>query len=263
VTVQPGDVVIPLLDDGKGADLAAGDGLYSGVWVPPNLGDFTLIFPNNDRWEAKVFPAYAYSVVPFRWETITGANLHLSDDSIAFISLPFPVVLGNVGFSSVYVDSNGKLNFSTIVESDYQNEPLPQPFQSYNYMVAPFWDDLLPILNTAQNVYWAVTGTPSNRKFVVEWRNVSRASGCHDPAAQITFQVVFSEGGGDIYFNYSDTTFGGPSACAAGDHGASATVGLQLVYPIATQVSYDQPRLTDRMSIQFTPVRPTAQTSHK
>jgi subtilisin family serine protease len=261
VTVQPGDVVIRLLDDGAGTDLAAGDGLYSGVWVPPNLGDYTLIFPNNDRWEAKVFPAYAYSVVPFRWETISGANLNLSDDSIAFISLPFPVVLGNVRFSSVYVDSNGKLNFSTIVESDYQNEPLPDPFQSYNYMVAPFWDDLLPIQNSAQNVYWAVTGAPPNRKFVVEWRNVSRASGCQDLAAQITFQVVFSEGGGDIFFNYADSTFGGPSACAAGDHGALASVGLQLVYPIATQVSYDQPKLTDRMSIQFTPVQPTAQTS--
>jgi subtilisin family serine protease len=263
VTVQPGNVVIHLLDDGAGTDLAAGDGLYSGVWVPPNVGDYTLIFPNNDRWLAQVFPAYAYSVVPFRWETISGANLNLSEDSIGFISLPFPVILGNVGFSSVYIDSNGKLNFSSIVESDYQNASLPDPFQPYNYMVAPFWDHLLPIQNSAQNVYWAVTGASPNRKFVVEWRNVSRANGCQDSAAQIRFQVVFSEGGGDIYFNYADTTFGGPSACAAGDHGASATVGLQTVYPIATQVSYDQPNLTDHMSIQFTPVPATAQASPK
>jgi hypothetical protein len=148
--------------------------------------------------------------------------------------LKFQIFLAR--FSSVYVDSNGKPNFSTIVESDYQNEPLPDPFQSYNYMVAPFWDDLLPIQNSRQNVYWAVIGAPPNRKFVVEWRNVSRASGCQDLAAQITFQVVFSEGGGDVFFNYADSTFGGPSACAAGDHGALATVGLEVVYPIATQV---------------------------
>jgi serine protease len=202
-----------------------------------------------------VFPAYAYSVVPFNWETISGDNLNLSDDSFTSISLPFPVILGNVSFSSLYVDSNGKLNFSTIVQSDYQNVSLPDPFQAYSYMLAPFWDDLLAIPNSAQNVYWAVTGTAPNRKLVVEWRNVSRASGCQDAAAQITFQVVFPEGSRDIFFNYADTTFGGPSACASGDHGASATVGMQLVYPIATQVSYDQPNLTDRMSIQFTPVQ--------
>jgi Subtilase family len=262
VTVQPGNTVIRLVDDGTNGDDAAGDGLYSGVWVPHNLGDNTLIFPGNDRWQVQAFPAaYIYSVVPFRWETISGANLNLSDDSFTFVSLPFPIVLGNVSFSSVYVDSNGKLNFSTIVQSDYQNVPLPDPFQGYSYMVAPFWDDLLPIQNSAQNAYWAVTGTQPNRKFVVEWRNVSRANGCQDATAQITFQVVFSESSSDIFFNYADTTFGGPSACAAGDHGASATVGLQTVYPIATQVSYDQPSLRDRMSIQFTPVQAPAQAS--
>jgi Subtilase family len=259
VTVQPGNTVIPLVDDGTNGDDAAGDGLYSGVWVPQNLGNNTLIFPGNDQWQVQAFPAaYAYSVVPFRWETISGVNLNLSDDSFTFISLPFPIVLGNVSFSSVYVDSNGKLNFSTIVQSDPQNVPLPDPFQGYSYMVAPFWDDLLPIQGSAQNVYSALTGTPPNRKFVVEWRNVSRASGCQDPAAQITFQVVFSESSSDIFFNYADTTFGGPSACAASDQGALATVGIQTVYPISTQVSYDQPSLTDRMSIQFTPVQVSA-----
>ena len=163
--------------------------------------------------------------------------------------LKFQIFLAR--FSSVYVDSNGKPNFSTIVESDYQNEPLPDPFQSYNYMVAPFWDDLLPIQNTAQNVFWAVTGTAPHRRFVVEWRNVSRADGCTDSAAQITFQAVFTEGSTDILFDYADTTFGGPARCAAGDHGGSATVGIQTVAPIGTQFSYNRPVVADHMSIKF------------
>ena len=250
VTVQPGNTKIPLLDDGKGADLAAGDGVYSAAWIPPHAGGYTLIFPGNDPWEATVFPAYTYTVVPFSWQQIDGANLNLSDDSIATIALPFPIVIGGVSFPTVYVDSNGKLDFQALIESEYNNLPLPNALAD-QYMVAPFWDDLLPIQNTAQNVFWAVTGTAPHRRFVVEWRNVSRADGCTDSAAQITFQAVFTEGSTDILFDYADTTFGGPARCAAGDHGGSATVGIQTVAPIGTQFSYNRPVVADHMSIKF------------
>ena len=60
-------------------------------------------------------------------------------------------------------------------------------------MVAPWWDDRNPIQNTSQNVFWAVTGAAPQRQLVIEWRNVSRASGCTDPTANVTFQVVFFE----------------------------------------------------------------------
>jgi subtilisin family serine protease len=251
VIVQPGNLVIPLLDNGQGPDSTAGDGLYSGVWVPQHPGFYTLTFPGNDQWQAQVFPAYTYKIVPFSWQAISGTSLNLSDDSFQGVSLPFPIVLGNVSFRSIFIDSNGKVNFPPPLESDYQNVSLPNPYAGYSYMVAPFWDDLLPIQNSQQNVFWAVTGTMPNRKFVVEWRNVSRASGCQDAAAKVTFQVVFSEASTEIDFNYANTTFGGPAACAAGDHGASATVGLQTIDPVAAQFSYNQPSLSDKMSIRF------------
>jgi len=56
--------------------------------------------------------------------------------------------------------------------------------------------------------------------------------------------------------NYSNSAFGGGPACAAGDRGAAATVGLQLLPPIAAQFSVDQPSIQDQMSIQFTLLRP-------
>jgi hypothetical protein len=249
-------VEIPLLDDGNGPDRAAGDGLYTSVWVPQHTGGYTLIFP-NDEMGVRVFPAYSYSFVPFSWETIGGTNLNLSDDSFTGIRLPFRITLGELSFPSLYVDSNGKLNFPFILESDWINKTLPVDGDvNYQYMVAPFWDDLLPIQNTAQNVFWDTTGTAPNRKLVVEWRNVSRASGCQDPAATITFQVVFQEGSSDILFNYANSVFGGPPACAEGDHGAHATVGLELINPSAVQVSFDQPSIQDQMSIRFTLVKP-------
>ncbi|MBV9251912.1 MAG: S8 family serine peptidase [Acetobacteraceae bacterium] len=256
VLVQPGSVVIPLLDDGQGPDAAAGDGLYSGVWVPPGLGEFTLTFPGNDVWQARVMPAYVQSVVPFSWETIAGTNLNLSDDSFASIAPPFAITVGDRSFSSVNVDSNGKLNFGPLIESEPLNVSLPDPTEGPSFLVAPFWDDLLPVQNTPQNVFWAATGEAPNRKLVVEWRNVSRASGCQDLAAQIDFQAVFAEGSTDVQFNYAKTAFGGPPACAEGDNGAHATVGLQLVAPIAAQFSFDQPSLKDQMSIRFTQVKP-------
>jgi len=252
VTVQPGNTIIPLLDNGVGFDHAAGDGVYSGTWIPPRPGTYILTFPPNDTWQALVLPAYSYSVVPFSWQTVAGTNLDLSDDSDTTIRLPFPVVLWGISYSSVDVDSNGKLNFG-VAGTDYNNVPYPNPSQVYLFQVSPFWDDLRPLANTAQNVFWAVAGTAPHRQVVIEWRNVSRANGCSDSAAQVKFQVVFSEGSSDVLFNYADTTFGGPAVCSAGDHGALATVGMQGMYPSAAQFSYETPNLKDHMSIRFTP----------
>ncbi|MBV8055373.1 MAG: S8 family serine peptidase [Deltaproteobacteria bacterium] len=253
VTVQPGNTVIPLVDNGTSGDDAAGDGVYSATWHPPAPGYYTLAFPGGDTWQALVLPAYTYSVAPFRWQAIAGTNLNLSDDSDTTITFPFPITLWGKSFSSVDVDSNGKLNFG-IAGSDPDNVSYPNPAEEYFDQVAPFWDDLNPFPDTAQNVFWDVVGTAPHRQIVIEWRNVSRASGCTDPAAQVTFQVVFSEGSSDVLFNYANTTFGGPPACAAGDHGAHATVGMQGTWPSAAQFSYDTPSLRDHMSLRFTPV---------
>jgi hypothetical protein len=255
VIVQPGDVAIPLLDDGKGPDRAAGDGLYSAQWTPPQVGSYMLTFPGGDTWPVNVMPAYVANVVPFTWEKITGNNLNMSDDSVATINVPFRVILGGNSNPLLGVDSNGRLDFGGFIESEYVNSRLPS-FLEASYLVAPFWDDLLPVQNTGQNVFYAVTGQAPNRKLVVEWRDVSRASGCQDPAAQVTFQVVFGEGSPDVQFNYLKTAFGGPPACAAGDHGVHATIGLQTVPPIATQFSYDTASLKDQMSVRFTLVQP-------
>lgn len=251
IRVKPGNVVLALVDDGTHGDQAAGDGVYSGQWVPDSVGSYTLTFPGDDTWQANVIPVYTYSVVPFKWRTIAGTNLNLCDDCTAAITPPFAINLGGVSFSSLYVDSNGKLNF-LFPESDPLNVFLPNTYEGYSFLVAAFWDDLLPIQNTAQNVFWTVAGTAPQRELVIEWRNVSRASGCMDAAATVDFEVVFFERSNNVLFNYARTTFGGPPACALGDRGAHATAGIQLTYPSAAQYSYDQPNLTDKLSLQFT-----------
>jgi hypothetical protein len=49
VSVSPGNTSVTLLDNGSGADLAAGDGIYSAQWTPTAAGTYTLTFPGNDQ----------------------------------------------------------------------------------------------------------------------------------------------------------------------------------------------------------------------
>src|SRR5581483_2189422 len=44
VSVSPGNSSLTLLDDGAGADQAAGDGIYSAEWTPSAPGTYTLTF---------------------------------------------------------------------------------------------------------------------------------------------------------------------------------------------------------------------------
>jgi len=254
VTIQPGNIPVALHDDGYRPDHAAGDGIFCAEIAATRVGSYTLVFPNGDNWQANVIPAYTYKVDTFNWRTITGTNLNLSDDSTAALNSPFPIRLGGASYSTVYIDSNGKLNFM-FPESDYLNVSLPNPYQGYSHVVFAWWDDLRPIPDTPGNVYWQVMGTAPQRELVLEWRNVSRASGCTDPTANVTFQVVFFEGSADVLYQYAQTTFGGPAACAAGDHGAHGTVGLQLTWPSAAQYSFDRPSLTDNLALRFTLVQ--------
>jgi hypothetical protein len=48
VSVSPGGQIVTLIDDGPAPDQAAGDGIYSGQWTPPETGTFTLAFPGGD-----------------------------------------------------------------------------------------------------------------------------------------------------------------------------------------------------------------------
>jgi subtilisin family serine protease len=54
VTVSPSGQTITLVDDGTGADQAAGDGVYTSQWTPPSAGSYTLTFPGGDVVDAEV-----------------------------------------------------------------------------------------------------------------------------------------------------------------------------------------------------------------
>src|SRR2546422_8231930 len=160
VTVDPGGQSVVLTDDGLGADRAAGDGIYSGQWTPTATGTYFLTFPGGDTVTVQVLSSYTVTPTAFSYRTISGSNLNLDDDSSVGIGLPFPIAFAGGSFGVIFVGSNGNVNF-TAPFVQYVNEPIPTT--EIATLVAPWWDDFLPLVGTSQNVFWAVTGTAPTR----------------------------------------------------------------------------------------------------
>ena len=254
VQISPGGQTVTLTDDGTGADQAAGDGIYTGQWTPAATGDYTLTFPDGSSVNAAVLNPYSYQEVPYSYQTITGSNLNLGDDSIATLPAPFPIQFGGGNFSQLFISSNGTISLTDAYYDfpDFQVDFLsPLTFaQQPTTLIAPFWQDLYPVKGSAQNVYWAVTGSAPNRNLVVEWRDVRSFACRSDNAATVTFEAVFSEANSNVQFNYADTVFG--DACSYQDYGQDATVGIQnSAYNF---VPYSRPRELGLANNEFSAV---------
>jgi len=244
VTVNPGNTTVTLVDDGAGADQEAGDGIYSGGWVPSATGTHTLTFPGGDLVTVSVLTDYTQAATAFSYRTLNKPkNLNLGDDTVGVINSPFPILFGGGSFSSVRVSSNGLLTFDAAVPFHNPNGAIPSSM--FNTVVAPFWDDLFPVAGTKKNVVWKRLGRSPNRKLVIEWKKV-RHFDCNGDGT-VRFQVVFFENSSDVLFNYLDTSFGG--ACTGLDGGGSATVGLQVASTAGTQIGFDTPSVSDNTAI--------------
>lgn len=264
VTVSPGGQVITLQDNGIAPDQAAGDGIYTGLWVPAGVGNYQLAFSTGDTVQVTVLTNYSVGETSDSYQTIPGTNLNLGDDDVATLSLPFSVKYGGAQFSQVYVSSNGTISFTNAFDDflnfaipvnaienlNAQNPPPPIPLQPVVTLIAPYWMDLYPVKGTNQNVFWGVAGSAPNRQLVIEWRNVPSFSCRADASANVTFEVVFSESRSDVVFNYANTTFGG--ACSNQDDGQDATIGMQVNQNVGTQWGEDQPAIASGMSLLWT-----------
>jgi Subtilase family/FG-GAP-like repeat len=266
VTVAPGGQTITLVDNGTGADLAAGDGVYTASWTPTALGNYTLTFPSGDVIAVSVLQNYGYTTqASSSYISFAGANLNLGDDDIASVASPFPIAFGGGSFSTLYVGSNGIISFTNAF-GEYVNYPLPIPGGDtpsrdlpVQTLVAPYWDDLYPVKGTNQNVFWTVLGAAPNRQLVVEWRNVRHYDCRTDSNATIQFEAVFQEGSGNVLFNYANTAFG--DNCAFYDAGGSATVGIQVAPTLGTTWSFDGQFVGSNTSIVWQSPPPVAQSN--
>ena len=233
VTVEPSGQIIPLADDGNAPDLVAGDGIYSATFTPSLPGTYTLAFPNGDNVIVQVLAPYSVTSVPSTYVSIAGTNLELSDETSKAIDTPFPIRFGGQTFNEIHVTDNGLIAFEGAFNSPLAF-PLPYPFAGA--LVAPFWDDLQPVLGTPNNVFWDTLGSAPNRQLVVEWRNIYHYPFpfVDVPPGTVTFEVVFNESSDEVDFNYGTFVSGAPWSMGVD----TPEIWLQTSSVEGTQFSY-------------------------
>jgi len=157
------------------------------------------------------------------------------DDVSYELSLPFSFNFYETDFNTVYIDSNGRLNFFSNT-SYYSNLPFPCTENKCRLVIAPFWDDLTT-RPSGSEVRYAIVGTPPDRRVVITWTNVEHL-GWNDSN---TFQVILYEGTNEIKFQYQTINPYGEE-----------TVGLN--YGDGCRYNtYPSSSLTNETAILFTP----------
>jgi PKD repeat protein len=178
----------------------------------------------------------------FDWIDVTGGTpLDLTDDEEANITLPFPFTFYGVPSTTLRVGNNGGVLFwTTSNDVPVVNTDL---ISATDNMIVPFWDDLSA---ETGNVYYQITGTAPNRLFVVEWYNRPHYTSSGG-VGSVTLEMILYESTNSIKFQYQDVVFGDSSF----DYGASATVGIRQSGSNYLQYSYNQPVLSNTLSICF------------
>lgn len=139
---------------------------------------------------------------------IGGRNLFPdgADDAVAAVTLPFrPYVYGKQRpTGTVYVSSNGNVQFGPSPSAAYANSCLPASPLSGPAM-AVYWDDLRirPYPETPDGVYTKAFGRAPNRSYAISWRGVDYATGNTAVRAEIVFyegrqyfDMIYSDGDG-------------------------------------------------------------------
>ncbi|MFZ8804346.1 MAG: hypothetical protein ACO2PO_15360, partial [Candidatus Calescibacterium sp.] len=170
------------------------------------LGDGSLLFLDRNVPTLVCFScaSYSYSLttVPFSWDPSADppfGNVAIEngrDDRSFSLSLPFEFTFYGVTYTTLYIDSNGRLNFFDN-SSYYFNIPFPCSDNKCKLVIAPLWDDLTTFPSGSE-VRYAVVGSPPNRRLVVTWYGVSHYS----YGGSFTFQAILYEGTNQILFQY-------------------------------------------------------------
>jgi hypothetical protein len=169
--------------------------------------------------------SYTGAAVPFSFEDISSTGTviagltNVDDASVAVGPAGFSFPFFGTTYTSVFVSSNGLLTFGT-ANTEFTNTDLTTaPTQA---AIAPFWDDLHTAGGAAgSNVFSQLLGSGANQHLTIQWNQIRFFSG-GTAGDTITFQAqLYADG--RIQFNYSDLV----SGAAAGNNGASATVGIK------------------------------------
>jgi hypothetical protein len=162
-------------------------------------------------------PSFAFEDISTSGTVIAG--LTNQDDTSVSIPIGFSFPFYGQSYTSLFVSSNGLITFGS-ANTEFTNANMTSdPTQA---AIAPFWDDLHTGGGAPDsNVFFQVLGSGSTTRLVIDWNKVRFFSG-GTTGDTITFEAVLGLDG-SIRFNYADLV----SGTAAGNNGASATVGIK------------------------------------
>jgi hypothetical protein len=177
-----------------------------------------------------------------------------ADDGTATLTLPFSFRFYGSFYTSLCVSTNGLISFGGC-NGAFNNVDLSNQAPSGDLAtIAPLWTDLTFNKAGADAIYYQTTGTAPNRSFLVQWNNAYAQTS----SSGLTFEVVLSESGSTILFQYASVAVGLPAI----DNGASATVAIRAAggqtSGNALQWSYNAGVLANKTAILYTPPAPTS-----
>ncbi|GGK65460.1 hypothetical protein Sme01_24310 [Sphaerisporangium melleum] len=178
-------------------------------------------------------------VIPqLSWQPGSTALALTGDDAGLAVTLPFTFPLYGKPYTKAWISTNGFINFQRLSTFSF-NGPIPSGGLP-NAAIYAFWDDLL--VDSSAQVLTTTLGTAPNRRYVVEWRNVSLVA---QPTARLTFSAELHENG-QILFQYKSLSSG------LMPRGSSATVGIENgTGMIGFDYSVNEPVLRSGMGIRF------------
>ena len=209
--IKGSDKSIHLKDDGKGGDIAEGDGVYT-VSLDGNIGNFYEIEIDPDN-AVKLKHVSDYVIATendVEFQRVNSDNLVVfenGESTLAGFQLPFNINFRDdpEGFDSIAVSENGYVIFFNEGDEAWETpiaelssfSPTFLPIEPLSNMVAPFWDELHMING---GVYWEVLGEAPNRKLIIEWRSMANFS----HGGSYTFQLHLNETSSNIEFRYEN-----------------------------------------------------------
>jgi len=177
-----------------------------------------------------------------------------TDDGTAVLTLPFAFHFYGHSYGMVCVSSNGAMYFIANAGAcngfnDFANTDLTSTAPPNDPPgVFPFWSDLTFQVAGAGAVVYQTHGAPGSRRFVVQWQR-AYPQGSPNP---VTFQVILSEAGSRIVFQYKTVALGAGNPASLG---RQATIGIRNAAALVTHEqlgwSFNAPVVGDSTALLF------------
>ncbi|MCC7430365.1 T9SS type A sorting domain-containing protein [bacterium] len=186
-------------------------------------------------WVSSLNGAVSFSFVDVSTNPAS-QNQNLTDDSFSQVTLPWAFPLYNDTFTTMFIGSNGYVNFDAGSSSLGGPGGLAFPnAQQPNGMISIFWDDLNPG-SGGQVWYYADPNLP---RVIIQWNQVPAFGG----SVPMTMEIILWQDG-TIEFQYLDIDENDATFCSVGIENLAATDGLQVIN--------DDVFLQDQLAVWFT-----------